>query len=315
MRGIARGMAQPGANALVAPVRAAHMAPMASFVPRRSVLFMPASNPRAIAKARDLPCDVLILDLEDAVAPDDKAAARDAAVAAVRGTSFGDREVVIRVNALDTPWGADDLRAAAASGADAILLPKLSDVPTLAAARAQVGDGPALWAMIETCRAVLDLAAIAAAAGAHGLVALVAGTNDLAKDMRCRPDAVRAPLLPALSQIVLAARAHGLVALDGVCNAIDDAARLEAECRQGRDWGFDGKSLIHPGQIAAANRIFSPGEEEVAWANRIVAAFAQPGNAGRGAIRVDGRMVELLHLDEAQRTLAIAARCQAHAAG
>ena len=282
---------------------------MTAFRPRRSALFMPASNPRALAKARTLPCDVVILDLEDAVAPDDKPAARAAAVAALREGGFGAREVVIRTNALDTPWGADDLAAVAGERADAILLAKLSTVATLAQARVAVGDGPALWAMIETCRAVLDLAAIADAAAAHRLTALVAGTNDLGKEMRCRPDATRAPLLPALSQIVLAARAHGLVALDGVANTIDDEAAVEAECRQGLAWGFDGKTLIHPAQIAPANRVFTPGEEEVAWAARVVAAFAQADAAGRGVIRVDGRMVELLHLEEARRTLAMAERC------
>ena len=289
---------------------------MTSPRPRRSALFMPASNPRAVTKARTLPCDVVILDLEDAVAPDLKADARAAAVAAVRDGGFGGREVVIRVNALDTPWGLDDLSAAAAAGPNAILLPKLSDVATLAAARVAIGtDVPALWAMIETCRAVLDLAAIAAAAAIHGLAALVAGTNDLAKEMRCRPGPDRAPLLPALSHIVLAARAHGLVALDGVCNSVDDEALVEAECRQGLAWGFDGKTLIHPAQIAPSNRVFTPTEAEVAWAATLVAAFAEPANAGRGVIRLDGRMVELLHLEEAQRTLAIADRCRQIAAG
>ncbi|WP_375182687.1 HpcH/HpaI aldolase/citrate lyase family protein [Sphingomonas adhaesiva] len=183
---------------------------------------------------------------------------------------------------------------------------KVSAPATLVEARAALGDGPPLWAMIETCRAIVDLPAIADAAGATGLAAFVVGTNDLAKEMRCRPGATRAPLLPVLTQVVLAARMAGLIALDGVCNVLDDEAVVEAECRQGLDWGFDGKTLIHPAQIAAANRVFTPSAAEVEWAQAIEAAFARPGNAGRGAIRVEGKMVELLHLEEARRTLAIA---------
>lgn len=279
---------------------------MTTIRPRRSALYLPASNARAIEKARTLDCDVVILDLEDAVAPDQKAAARDAAVAAVRDGGFGHRELVVRANAPDTPWGADDLAALAGSGAAAVLLPKVSAPATLVEARAALGDGPGLWAMIETCRAIADLPAIADAAGATGLAAFVVGTNDLAKEMRCRPGVTRAPLLPILTQVVLAARMAGLIALDGVCNVLDDEAVVEAECRQGLDWGFDGKTLIHPAQIAAANRVFTPSAAEVEWAQAIEAAFAQPGNAGRGAIRVEGKMVELLHLEEARRTLAIA---------
>ena len=273
--------------------------------PRRSALYLPASNARAIDKARTLDCDVVILDLEDAVAPDQKAAARDAAVAAMRGGGFGHRELVVRANAPDTAWGADDLAALAGSGVAAVLLPKVSAPATLAQARATLGDGPALWAMIETCRAILDLPAIVGAADATGLAALVVGTNDMAKEMRCRPGATRAPLLPILTQVVLAARMAGLIALDGVCNVLDDDAVVEAECRQGLDWGFDGKTLIHPAQIAAANRVFTPAPAEVEWAQTVEAAFALPDNAGKGAIRVEGKMVELLHLEEARRTLAI----------
>lgn len=280
--------------------------------PRRSALFMPASNPRAVAKARTLACDVVILDLEDAVAPEAKSAARDAAAAAARDAAaaavgeggFGKREVVIRANALDTEWGMDDLRAIAAAPPDAVLLPKVSDVATLRAARNLVGDVP-LWAMIETARAVLDLSAIVAAATQTGLTLLVAGTNDLATELRCRPGIDRAPLMPALGQIVLAARAHGLAVLDGVSNVIDDETAVERECNQGRAWGFDGKTLIHPSQIAPANRAFSPSHDEIAWARAVEAAFADPASAGRGAIRVDGAMVELLHLEEARRTLAL----------
>lgn len=270
--------------------------------PRRSALFLPASNDRAIAKARTLACDVVILDLEDAVAPEAKTAARAAAVAAVG--SFGDRELVIRVNGRDTPWGEDDLAAVAAASPDAVLLPKVALPATLAAARAALGDGPPLWAMIETCAAVLDLAALVAGSGIYGLTALVAGTNDLASEMRCTPGADRAPLLPALTQIVLAARARGLVALDGVCNRLDDDDAIARECAQGAAWGFDGKSLIHPGQIAAANAAFTPDAAAVAWARAVVAAFERPA---AGVVRIDGRMVERLHLLEARRILAVAA--------
>lgn len=270
--------------------------------PRRSALFLPASNPRAIARARTLPCDVVILDLEDAVAPEAKAAARAAAVAAVG--SFGTRELVIRVNGLGTPWGEDDLAAiAAAAPPDAVLLPKVNLPAELATARGVLGDGPPLWAMIETCRAVLDLAALVDGGGPYRLAALVAGTNDLASELRCTPGDDRAPLLPALGQVVLAARAHGLVALDGVCNRLDDDAAIGRECAQGAAWGFDGKTLIHPNQIAAANAAFTPGAAAVAWARAVIAAFADPA---AGALRIDGQMVERLHLAEARRIVAVA---------
>ncbi|MEH3101513.1 HpcH/HpaI aldolase/citrate lyase family protein [Sphingomonas adhaesiva] len=274
--------------------------------PRRSALFMPASNARAVEKARTLDCDVVILDLEDAVAPEHKASARDAAVAAVREGGFGHRELVVRANAVDTAWGMDDLAVLNGSGAAAVLLPKVSDAATLRTARAALGEGPELWAMIETCRAVVDLPVIAAAAADTALTTFVVGTNDLAKEMRCRPGASRAPLLPILTQVVLVARMAGLVALDGVINVLDDEDAIEAECRQGLEWGFDGKTLIHPAQIAPANRVFTPSADQVDWARKVVAAFDAAEHAGKGAIRVDGKMVELLHLEEAQRTLAIA---------
>ena len=200
--------------------------------PRRSALFLPASNPRAVAKARTLPCDVVILDLEDAVAPENKVAARAAAVAAL-GT-FDGSEVVVRINGRDTPWGVDDLAAVAAARPDAVLLPKVSTATTLAAARAALGEaGPPLWAMIETCAAVLGVASLAAEGTRHGLTVLVAGTNDLAAEMRCTPGEDRAPLWSGLTAIVLAARAHDLVALDGVCNSLDDDAVIARECAQG----------------------------------------------------------------------------------
>ena len=282
---------------------------MADLRPRRSALFLPASNPRAIAKARTLAADVVILDLEDAVAPAAKAEARTAAIAAMR-EDFGHRERVIRANALDTDWGEADLAALRGADVDAVLLPKVSDAATLARARTLLGDGTPLWIMVETCQAILNLRDIAAAAAGTGLAALVAGTNDLAKELRCRLSmdwgAARTPLLPALAQIVTAARAYGLVALDGVSNAIDDPARVEAECVAGRDLGFDGKTLIHPSQIDPANRVFAPTDEEIAWARLVLAAFEAPDAQGKGAIRVEGRMIELLHRDEARRTVALA---------
>ena len=271
---------------------------------RRSVLFMPASNPRALAKARDLPCDAVILDLEDAVAPEAKAAARGAALAAA-ADGFGARACAVRINALDTPWGKADAAAlAGAAGVAAVVVPKVSSAADLLAVRELLGaDGPPLWAMIETCEAILRLAEIVGAGAGAGLDLLIAGTNDLAKEMRCRPGVAREPLVPALTQMVIAARSAGLTVLDGVCNAIHDDARLAAECAQGAMLGFDGKTLIHPNQIAAAHAAFGPSAAELAWARAVVAAFAAPEAAGKGAIRLDGAMVERLHLAEAERLL------------
>ncbi len=271
----------------------------------RSALFMPASNARALEKARTLPCDIVILDLEDAVAPDRKAAARAAALAAV-ATGFGDRGCVVRANAPGTATGRDDLAALTGSRAAAVLLPKVDGVADLVAARGRLGPDIPLWAMIETARGIVALPAIVAAAAELGLTGLVAGTNDLALDLRCRVDDRRTALLPHLAAIVAAARAGGLIALDGVCNTIDDPDRLTAECAQGRDWGFDGKTLIHPAQIAAANRAFGPDPAEIAWAERVIAAFADPARDDHGAIRLDGAMVERLHLAEAERIVALA---------
>ncbi len=272
----------------------------------RSALFLPASNPRAIAKARTLASDAVILDLEDAVAPDLKTEARDAAAAAVREGGFGERLLVVRTNGLDTPHAADDLAALATARPAAVLIPKVDDVTTLATARSTLGPGIPLWAMIETCRGILSLGAIATAARELGLAALVAGTNDLAKEMRLPAPPAPEALLPLRVQIVVAARAAGLVALDGVCNALDAPERLTAECAEGRRLGFDGKTLIHPNQIAAANTGFGPDEAEIAWAQRVVAAFSDPAQAALGAIRLDGQMVERLHLAEAERILAVA---------
>jgi citrate lyase subunit beta/citryl-CoA lyase len=271
---------------------------------RRSVLFMPASNPRAIAKARGLACDAVILDLEDAVAPGAKADARSAAVAAA-AEGFGPRVCAVRINALDTLWGQDDAAAVRQLAAAAVVVPKVASAADLVAVRSALGtDGPPIWAMIETCGAILRLPEIVEAATTTRTELLIAGTNDLAKEMRCRPGADRGPLLPALTQLVIAARAAGLIVLDGVCNVIGDTAQLAAECVQGAMLGFDGKTLIHPGQIDAANTAFAPGPEQVAWAQAVVAAFAAPEAVGRGAIQLDGTMVERLHLAEAQRILA-----------
>lgn len=275
--------------------------------PLRSTLFMPASNPRAIAKARGLTCDAVVLDLEDAVAPEAKEAARIAAVAAVREGGFGDRLLVVRINALDTPWGHDDAAALVDSGVDAVLLPKLAKVEALAQVRAVVGTAPALWGMVETCGGVLALPALADAAERYGLTCLAAGTNDLAREMRCRPGDDRWPLVPALAALVIAARSAGIAVLDGVCNAIDAPDRLAAECRQALALGFDGKTLIHPTQIDVANHVFTPTADEVAAATRLIAAFEEPANHDRGAIRLDGAMVERLHLEDARRIMALAA--------
>ena len=236
-------------------------------------------------------------------------AARDQALAAAGEGGFGRRMLVLRVNGLDTAWGADDCRAASGAGFDAVLLPKVSHPADLHAARALV-DAMPLWAMIETCAAMLDLPAIVASAPTNGLECLVAGTNDLAKEMRCVPGPTRTPLLPHLTAILTAARAAGLTALDGVCNVLEDGDVLAAECAQGAMFGFDGKSLIHPAQIAAANRAFGPSAETVAWAERVIAAFALPENADKGAIRVDGQMVERLHLAEAERIAALASEAK-----
>lgn len=268
---------------------------------------MPASNPRALVKARTLPCDVVILDLEDAVAPDRKAEARAGARAALIEGGFGRCEIIVRTNAAATEWGADDLRSLAGSSADAVLLPKVGNLAEVAEARAVLGaDGPGIWVMVESARGLLALPAFARAAAELRIDALVAGTNDLALDLRCRPGFTRTPLLPALAQIVAAARAGGMAALDGVLNAIDDPDRLAAECAQGADWGFDGKTLIHPAQIDAANRAFSPSTEDVAWARRVIALFAAPANAQLGAVRMDDAMVERLHLAEAERIVVLA---------
>lgn len=280
--------------------------------PRRSALYLPASNPRAIAKARTLACDVIVLDLEDAVAPDAKVMARHEAVAAVRAGDFGQRELVIRVNGLDTEWGDDDIRAVAGAKPGAILVPKIDDAAAIgryvdAIATSSGGKAIPLWAMIETPLSIFRLEEIAATARTGPLAALVMGTNDLAKEMGAQPDLLRTPFIGMLGLAVAAARAHRLVILDGVFNDIEDTEGLKAQLHQAIAFGFDGKTLIHPGQIAACNAAFMPDADAVAWAERVIAAFDQPENSAKGAIRVDGRMVERLHLHQARRTLAAAA--------
>lgn len=282
--------------------------------PRRSALYLPASNARAIEKARSLPADVVILDLEDAVAPEAKEAAREAAVAAVREGGFGAREVAIRANGLDTEWGAADLAAIAQSGADAVLVPKVSSPQDILACEAALAPAPAslqLWTMIETCAAVGQLDPIAAMAGSTRLSLWILGINDLAKEMRARQTPDRSVFLPVLTLAVCAARAHGLMILDGVCNEFRDLDLFRAEAEQGQLYGFDGKSLIHPDQIAPCNAVFSPSEAELAEARAIIAAFDLPENAGKGAIRVDGKMTELLHRDQAKRLLSVAEKIAA----
>ncbi len=276
--------------------------------PRRSALYLPASNAKAIAKARTLACDVVILDLEDAVAPDRKDEARDAAVAAVNEGGFGHREIAIRVNGLDTPWGAADLAAIAGSLADAVVVPKVNGPEDIVVYQEALGAAPValqLWAMIETCRSVGNLPQIAAMADTTRLSLWIMGTNDLAKEMRAQLTPCRTPFLPFLSMAVAAARAHGIAILDGVSNEFRDLDVFEAEARQGLMFGFDGKSLIHPAQIEPCNTAFSPSEAELARANAVIAAFALPENAGKGAIQVEGKMAELLHLEQAQRLLAV----------
>lgn len=284
--------------------------------PRRSALYMPGSNTRALEKAKTLSTDVVIFDLEDAVAPEAKVSAREQVMAAIASGGYGNRELVVRINGLDTPWGAEDLAQAIDAVPDAILIPKVSSARQLDEAGTALEGAPdiRLWAMIETPLAILNLREIAAAASEPRmrLSCLVMGTNDLAKETRAELDASRTAALYWLSTVVTAARAYGIEVLDGVYNAFKDLDGFRRECLQGRQLGMDGKTLIHPDQIAIANEVFSPTAEEVTWARKIIAAFAEPQNQGKGAITVDGRMVELLHAEAARRTVliseAIAAR-------
>lgn len=285
---------------------------MTPFRPRRSALYLPASNPRALEKARAIAADVVIIDLEDAVAPDAKDAARAAAVAALAAGGYAAREMVLRINAPDSAWFDADIAAAATSGADAILIPKVSDPQTLREVGKRLTDAGApertrIWAMIETALALLRLEPITAAARdpATRLAALVVGANDLARETRARIVPGRAPMLPWLAQIVAAARAYDLSALDGVYNDFADLEGCRTEALQGRDLGFEGKTLVHPSQAAPVNAAFAPTAAEVAAARRIIAAFGLPENRGKGAIALDGAMVERLHAAIAERVLAL----------
>jgi citrate lyase beta subunit len=273
--------------------------------PYRSVLYMPGSNPRALEKAKTLPADALILDLEDAVAPDEKPRARDLVAEAVRGGGYGARRLIVRINALSTEWGEADLAAAAQAGPHAILVPKVDgpeDVRAVAERLAAAPEEAAIWAMMETPLGVLNAAAIAAA---HPrLAGFVLGTNDLLKDLGAASAAGRGPLLASLSLCLLAARGRGLVCVDGVYNAFKDEDGLRAECRQGRDFGFDGKTLIHPGQVAIANEVFAPSEAELERARAEVEAFEAAKAEGRGVAVLNGRIVENLHVEAARRLLA-----------
>ncbi len=276
--------------------------------PFRSVLYMPGANPRALARAREVDADALILDLEDAVAVSAKDEARGLVAQALRQGGYGQRSVVVRINALDSPWGLADVQALAPLRPDALLIPKVERAEQLADVSELAGQcgAPdlALWAMVETPPAILNLAAIAAAG--PPLRALVAGTSDLVKDLHARHTPARMEVLAALSLTVLAARAHGLLALDGVHLDLDDAAGLQAACRQGRDLGFDGKTLIHPRQIEAANAAFGMSDAEIERAQAVIAAWGEAQARGSGVAVVDGRLIEALHVDEAHRVLALA---------
>jgi citrate lyase subunit beta/citryl-CoA lyase len=281
--------------------------------PRRSLLFMPGSNARALEKGRNLPADGLILDLEDAVAPDAKATAREMIAQAIAAKGFGGREVLIRINALDSPWWIDDISMAGKARPDGILVPKISSVEDLSAIADRLGDIGAdmsikVWAMIETSRAVLHAEELAAASrdSEMRLAGFVFGPNDISRETRIRMQPGRAAMLAMITHCILATRLHGLEILDGPYSDFSNFDGFAQECAQARDLGFDGKTLIHPGQVEACNAIFTPPEEEVAQARNIIAAFERPENAARGAIQLDGRMVERLHADMAKRTIAIA---------
>lgn len=281
---------------------------MSDLRPRRSVLYMPAANERALEKAKAIPSDAIIFDLEDAVSPDAKDVARAQAVAAADSGEYGRRELTIRCNALDTPWGRDDVAAAAKACVSAVVIPKVSSTAELDAVSAALDAAGApgemkIWAMIETPTAILDARAICS----HPRVAvLVMGTNDLAKELRAAQVPGRAPLFPHLATALLAAREAGKPVLDGVYNDIKNTEGFTAECVQGMQMGFDGKTLIHPDQVAIANDTWAPSEAEVEHAHRVIAAFDEALAAGKGVVQLDGRMIENLHVDNARRAIAIA---------
>lgn len=290
--------------------------PVISARPRRSCLYMPGDKPRVLDKGRTLPADAILFDLEDAVAPDAKDAARAGVTEALAAGGYGPRERVVRINGLDTDWGLADLKAAVAAGPDAILAPKViggEDIDRLddAMSRAGAPGTMALWVMIEMPKAILNIGEIAAAAGRTRLAGFVMGTNDLAKELRAVATPDRLAFQASFGLTLAAARAYGLFAIDGVYNDISNEAGLVSECEQGRVLGFDGKTLIHPSQVEAANRAFSPAQEDVAQARDVIAAFASPDNAGKGVIKVNGKMTELLHLEEARRIVAVSEAIEA----
>ncbi|MEN8878382.1 CoA ester lyase [uncultured Hyphomonas sp.] len=276
--------------------------------PRRSCLYMPGANERALEKAKTLPADTVIMDLEDAVAPEAKETARDTIRAAVTAGGYGHREIVVRMNGLDTEWGQADLKMAVEAGAHALLAPKVidgSDIDRLDDAMSRAG-APAemgLWVMIEMPKAILNIQDIAEAVGRTRMTTFVMGTNDLAKEYRARMTPDRLAFQTALGMSMAAARAYNIVAIDGVYNDIKNEQGLIDECEQGRDLGFDGKTLIHPSQLDTANRVFAPSPHDVEHAQAVIEAFADPQNAGKGVLKVNGKMTELLHLDEARRTV------------
>ena len=284
--------------------------PEALHRPRRSCLYMPGANERALEKAKTLPADTVIMDLEDAVAPEAKETARDTIRAAVTAGGYGHREIVVRMNGLDTEWGQADLKMAVEAGAHALLAPKVidgSDIDRLDDAMSRAG-APAemgLWVMIEMPKAILNIQDIAEAVGRTRMTTFVMGTNDLAKEYRARMTPDRLAFQTALGMSMAAARAYNIVAIDGVYNDIKNEQGLIDECEQGRDLGFDGKTLIHPSQLDTANRVFAPSPHDVEHAQAVIEAFADPENAGKGVLKVNGKMTELLHLDEARRTVAM----------
>ena len=274
---------------------------MANFShPYRSVLYIPGSKERALDKARELPTDAIIFDLEDAVAPDAKAEARETLVAALRAGGYGKRAKIVRINALTTEWGLEDARAIREAGPDAILLPKVNNPSDIDNLTEVIGPDVPVWTMMETPVSVFGAREIAAHRQVTGLVA---GTNDLIKDLGCRVRADRLPLMAALQMIVMAARAARIVVVDGVYNRFRDGDGLKAECEQGRDLGFDGKTLIHPAQIEIANTAFAPTNSELALAERQIAAYEESRASGQGIAVVDGQIVENLHIVAAQRIL------------
>ena len=276
--------------------------------PRRSVLYMPAANERALEKAKTISADAIIFDLEDAVAPDAKPDARARAVAAVQSGEYGNRELTIRCNGLDTEWGADDIAAAGAASPSAVVIPKVDTVEQVDAVSAQLDAAGAsvdtmIWPMIETPTAMFNVRSIAA----HPRVAvLVMGTNDLAKELRSPIVTGRHPLVAHLATALLAAREAGKVILDGVYNDVKNPDGFAAECQQGMEMGFDGKTLIHPSQVDPTNDVWAPAADEIEYAERVIAAFDEAVAAGKGVVTVDGRMIENLHVDNARRVLATA---------